>query len=400
MYRYSPVSEISGISRKRAQVLATLGIYSVEQFLDATGNEKDLKDIALKLGLSLHQLGQIRKSAAGEISALPMQQPRMRWVGGGVILLVFGVLFIATGAFVHMQKFTSPLLIWQGIHIYENHHEQGVASFSLWKVKITAQFLKTGHTRTKINIKRDWTVYDGDILSSFPQGFFLINQGERFLLEHSEAHLIHILKKSVPAAPGWITTKVAKETSLMIPMKISEEDDLENIVGQGFLFQLAKPTSVLPAVDPSNEYSLNITAQFVSPRPLSGYNRLTGGQVKVNVHAGSGEYEFGNIGKKRLSDVPLPGLYLFEKKRKGQNIRTEFFWEPHVQGQFTAPDNMIASKRFYESAENGKVISESFVYEVSEANWIPYLGAILGFPMCLAGWALVRKKLKRKANVG
>ena len=121
---------------------------------------------------------------------------------------------------------------------------------------------------------------------------------------------------------------------------------------------------------------------------------LTGGQVKINVHAGAWEYEFGNIGKKRLSGVPLPGLYLFEKKRKGQNIRMEFFWESHVQGQFTAPDNMIASKRFYESAENGKVISGSFVYEVSGANWIPYLAAIIGLPMCLGGWKLVRKKLE------
>ncbi len=97
--------------------------------------------------------------------------------------------------------------------------------------------------------------------------------------------------------------------------------------------------------------------------------------------------------------MPLPGKYLFERKRKEQNITTEFFWEPYVEGQFVAPDEMIASKRFYEKAENEKVISGNFVYDVSGANWISYLGAIIGFPMCLGGWSLVRKHLKTKTKV-
>ncbi|MCK4605111.1 MAG: hypothetical protein KAU41_10560 [Deltaproteobacteria bacterium] len=192
---------------------------------------------------------------------------------------------------------------------------------------------------------------------------------------------------------------MAKEIPISIPMMISKKRNLENIVGQNFLASLSAPEMSLSPIDPSNEYSLRVKVQLASSKPLEGYNRLTGGQVKVYVHVGVGEYEFHGIDKKKLSrKIFLPGVFLFENKRKEQNVKTEFFWESEVQGQFTAPDGMIGSKRFYDVSEDGEVIKGGFVYDIPGANWVSYLAAILGLQMLLWGGQIMRKHFGQMKN--
>jgi hypothetical protein len=124
---------------------------------------------------------------------------------------------------------------------------------------------------------------------------------------------------------------------------------------------------------------------------------MTGGDIRVYIHGGVGEYEFKGVGKEKtgIGSRTWPGLHLFESKREVQNIYSDFFWESLIQGKFSVPEKLVGVKRFYEMALNENAIKGEFVYEVSPAYWISFLGAILGLPLCIVGGIVVRKYFKQ-----
>lgn len=332
--------------------------------------------------------------------------PKMVWAVIGILLVIFGVLSIAVGTYVLMKKFTASSFIYFKIHLYENYPQEPKGIFYPWDVTITASLLKTGHTRINIEIKQEWGTRYRQMIASFPQGFMINLYDEGFEIEQWEANIIHRKLKEVPLPdePGWITRKVVRETPIKYPMRINVENKLFDMTGPTFIFHLDnKLNNIILPFSSLNEFYLLFKFQFISKEPLAGYNPLTGGQTRVYVNGEVGKYEFKGVGKEKSGDRTLPGLHLFASKREEQKIRTIFTWKSHVQGKFSAPEKMVGAKQFGEVALNEEWIKGDFVYEISTALWLTFLGAILGLPMCAVGGKLMRKYfrlLKEKREAG
>jgi hypothetical protein len=243
----------------------------------------------------------------------PQTGPKMVWTIIGILLVIFGVLSITVGTYVLMKKFTASSTIYFKIHLYENYTPKYKRTFYPWKVNITAHLLKTGHTRTTIEVFRNWGDFDKDVLTSYPQGF-MVNLDKGYQIEQWESNLVHRVKADVPVPnhPGWQTSKVAQETPIELQMRLNVEDKLFDMRGPTYIFHLAKLRNITPPIDSLNEYFLHITFQFISNEPLKDYDRLTGGLVKVHILGGVGEYEFKGVGKKRSNSGYWPRIHLFE----------------------------------------------------------------------------------------
>jgi len=321
------------------------------------------------------------------------------WLIVGILLFLIGVFSIVTGTYVQMKKFTTSSYLNFAIHLFENYLPKEKHSVYSWGVKVNANLMRSGHIRIAIAISRDWGPFQPDVTGTFPQGF-LVNLTHRYTYESSTANLIHRRKETIPVPdqPGLMTTRIADETPIELPMHINVEEKLEGMFGPAYFFHLAELKNLTPPADTMNEYSLRVLLTFVLKEPLDDYNYLTGGLVRVHVHGTVGEYEYERIGKKKWDRLTIAERYLFETKRKEQDIISEFFWAPKVQGKFTVPQDMVGAKQFYETVRNDEVIKGDFVYEVSAANWLSFLGVIFWLPLCGSGGYLIRKYLKQKAK--
>lgn len=380
LYSYSPVVELKGISKKRALVLARMKIYSVKQFIEALPDENALKDLAVRLSMSEDQLNEILQEAKQVIEKLSRKRPVWK-LAIGFFAISFGIILLGFGVYAHSSHFTDVIIVCQTLHIYENHHEdEWKEDFDNWTVKTDVYPMKNGHDEVSYHISRSWSQYTADMLESFPQGFIIQIHSDSYELLSSKANLVHEIIGTVPAdEPGWVTEKIIKKTTVEIPVQIYHYPEINEVIGESFLFEFNRLTSKEPRVDPKNHYRLEVFIKLRNLERKSRFRKFAHGAMNTKIWLNVGEYEFYDVGKEQS----WPGLTLNEKRREYQKFKLYATWHAPCPGRFILPKNVVSDKgtTFYNVNENMK---DELVYETFGSLWLAYIAAIVSIP--IIGW--------------